>query len=230
LKKPSFFWTDFFTKLGPQIRLLPVPNFGVNICPSITGIKSDFISKLTPIANVSRLNLFNTCSLSSQCVGASVQIQTLGYLFPKLKSPMPGQNQAAQVNFIPVSFIRHYPFDFYLRFLSPPFLDRSYPPSFLFVLRPIRHLISSVLWELLILASSLQPNPKESPSERLYQGLPCGKTPLRTGLCPLWQAGEIGIKGYLQITTPKPRLGTVSTSPNVWSYLWLRPQRTKIFW
>jgi hypothetical protein len=30
LKKPSFFRTDFFTKLGPQIRLLPVPNFGVN--------------------------------------------------------------------------------------------------------------------------------------------------------------------------------------------------------
>jgi hypothetical protein len=30
LKKPSFFGTDFFTKLGPQIRLPPVPNFGVN--------------------------------------------------------------------------------------------------------------------------------------------------------------------------------------------------------
>jgi hypothetical protein len=30
LERPSFFRTDFFTKLGPQIRLLPVPNFGVN--------------------------------------------------------------------------------------------------------------------------------------------------------------------------------------------------------
>jgi hypothetical protein len=30
LEKPSFFRTDFFTKLGPQIRLLPVPNFGVD--------------------------------------------------------------------------------------------------------------------------------------------------------------------------------------------------------
>jgi hypothetical protein len=30
LKKPSFSWTDFFTKLGSQIRLPPVPNFGVN--------------------------------------------------------------------------------------------------------------------------------------------------------------------------------------------------------
>jgi hypothetical protein len=29
-KKPSFSWTDFLTELGPQIRLLPVPNFGVN--------------------------------------------------------------------------------------------------------------------------------------------------------------------------------------------------------
>jgi hypothetical protein len=35
LKKPSFSRTDFFTELGPQIRLLPVPNFGVNtyFCP-----------------------------------------------------------------------------------------------------------------------------------------------------------------------------------------------------
>jgi hypothetical protein len=32
-------WTDFFTKLGPQIRLPPVPNFGVNICPFNYGIK-----------------------------------------------------------------------------------------------------------------------------------------------------------------------------------------------
>jgi hypothetical protein len=33
LKKPYFFWTDFFTRLGPQIRLHHVPNFSVNICP-----------------------------------------------------------------------------------------------------------------------------------------------------------------------------------------------------
>jgi hypothetical protein len=39
LKKPSFFWMDFFTKLSPQIRLPPVPNFGVNICPFNYGIK-----------------------------------------------------------------------------------------------------------------------------------------------------------------------------------------------
>jgi hypothetical protein len=79
--------------------------------------KSDFIPKLTPVASVFKLNLFNTYSLSSQSIGASVQIQTLGHLFPKLKSPMAGQNQAAQVNFIPISFIRHHLFDFYLKFL-----------------------------------------------------------------------------------------------------------------
>jgi hypothetical protein len=62
--------------------------------------KSDFISKLIPMANVFKLNLFNTYSLSPQSIGASIQIQTLGHLFPKLKSPMAGQNQAAQVNSI----------------------------------------------------------------------------------------------------------------------------------
>jgi hypothetical protein len=79
--------------------------------------KSEFIPKLTPIANVFKLNMFNTYSLSSQSIGASIQIQTLGHLSPKLESSMAGQNQAAQVNFIPVSFIRHYLFDFYLKFL-----------------------------------------------------------------------------------------------------------------
>jgi hypothetical protein len=69
--------------------------------------KSDFIPKLTPIANVFKLNLYNTYSLSLQSIGAFVQIQTLGHLFPKLKSPVAGQNQAAQVNSIPISFIRH---------------------------------------------------------------------------------------------------------------------------
>jgi hypothetical protein len=39
LKKPSFSRTDFSTKLGPPIRLLPVPKFGVNICPFNYGIK-----------------------------------------------------------------------------------------------------------------------------------------------------------------------------------------------
>jgi hypothetical protein len=82
--------------------------------------KSDFIPKLTPIANVFKLNLFNTYSLSSQSIGASVQIQTLGHPSPKLESSMAGQNQAAQVNFTPVSFIRHYPFSIFTSDFSPP--------------------------------------------------------------------------------------------------------------
>jgi hypothetical protein len=69
--------------------------------------KSDFIPKSTPVANVFKLNLFNTYSLSLQSIGAFVQIQTLGHLFPKLESSMAGQNQATQVNSIPVSFMRH---------------------------------------------------------------------------------------------------------------------------
>jgi hypothetical protein len=39
LKKSSSAGPDFFTKLGPQIRLSPVPIFGVNICPFNYGIK-----------------------------------------------------------------------------------------------------------------------------------------------------------------------------------------------
>jgi hypothetical protein len=80
--------------------------------------KNSFIPKLTPIANVFWLNVFNTYSLSSQSIGASVQIQTLGRPSPKLESSMAGQNQAVQVNFIPVSFIWHSPFRFLLQ-ISP---------------------------------------------------------------------------------------------------------------
>jgi hypothetical protein len=80
--------------------------------------KSDFIPKLTPIANVFKLILFNTYSLSSQSIGVSVKIQTQGHLSPKLESSMADQNQAAQVNFTPVSFIWHYPFRFLLQ-ISP---------------------------------------------------------------------------------------------------------------
>jgi hypothetical protein len=98
--------------------------------PLLLRDKSDFIPKLTPIANVFKLNLFNTYSLSSQSIRASVQIQNLGHLFPKLKSPMAGQNQAAQVNSIPATFIRHYFFRFLPQISSPLFLNRSFPSSF----------------------------------------------------------------------------------------------------
>jgi hypothetical protein len=192
--------------------------------------KSVFIPKLTPITNVFKSNMFNTYSSSLQPIGVSVQIQTLDHLFSKLKSSMADQNQAAQVNFTPLRFIRHYFSNSYLRFLLLFPFDRSFPLSFWFILRPTRHLISSDLWEPPIPASSLQLNPKESPSKWLYQGLPCGKMLSRTGLCPQLKVGEISIRGYLQIIAPRPAIGIASASLNAWSYPWLRPQRIKIFW
>jgi hypothetical protein len=69
--------------------------------------KSDFIQKLTADTNVFKSNLFNTYSFSLQSIGVFVQIQTLGHLFPKLKSSVADQNQAAQVNLIPLKSIRH---------------------------------------------------------------------------------------------------------------------------
>jgi hypothetical protein len=69
--------------------------------------KSDFIPKLTANTNVLKSNLFNTYSFSLQSIRVFVQIQTLGHLFPKLKSSMADQNQAAQVNLIPLKSIRH---------------------------------------------------------------------------------------------------------------------------
>jgi hypothetical protein len=92
--------------------------------------KNDFIPKLTPIANVFKSNLFNTYSLSLQSIEVSVQIQTLGHLFPKLKSSMAGKNQVAQVNSTPLRPFDIILFDFYLIFLPPSSLDRSFPPSF----------------------------------------------------------------------------------------------------
>jgi hypothetical protein len=83
--------------------------------------KSDFIPKLTVNANTSKSNLFNTYSFSLQSTGVSAQIQTLGHLFPKPKSSMADQNQAAQVNFIPLKSIRHYPFRLLPQILSSAF-------------------------------------------------------------------------------------------------------------
>jgi hypothetical protein len=62
--------------------------------------------------NVSELNPFNTHSFLLQSVGVSAQIQTLGHQSPKLKSPMVDQDQALQVNLIPLRPIRYYFFRF----------------------------------------------------------------------------------------------------------------------
>jgi hypothetical protein len=109
----------FFHQAGLTNQTLSCTKFWCWHMPLQLRDKSDFIPKLTPIANVSRLNLFKPYSLSSQSIGASVQIQTLGHPSPKLEPSMAGQNQSAQVNFIPASFIRHYPFRYLLPQISP---------------------------------------------------------------------------------------------------------------
>jgi hypothetical protein len=60
---------------------------------------------------------------------------------------------------------------------------------------------------------------KRIPFKEALSGPLCGKMLSRTGLCPQSQAGEIGTRGYLQITTPKPVIGTTSASRSAWSYL-----------
>jgi hypothetical protein len=80
--------------------------------------------------NVSELNLFNTHSFLLQSVGVPAQIETLGHQSSKLKSSMADQNQAVQVNLVPLRSIQYHFFDPHLRFLLLSFLDRLYPPSF----------------------------------------------------------------------------------------------------
>jgi hypothetical protein len=76
--------------------------------------------------NVFELNPFNTYSPLLQSVGVPAQIQTLGHQSLKLESSMADQNQAVQVNLIPLRSIRYYD----LRFLLLSLPDRLYPPSF----------------------------------------------------------------------------------------------------
>jgi hypothetical protein len=144
--------------------------------------------------NVSELNPFNTHSFLSQSVGVPAQIQTLGHQSPKLKSSMADQNQAVQVNLIPLRSIRYYFFDSHLRFLLLSFLDRLYPSSFWFPLRINHHPISSDLWESLTPLSLLKPNPKESPLKQLCQDPMSGKTLSKPSPCPQLQVGETGIR------------------------------------
>jgi hypothetical protein len=80
--------------------------------------------------NVSELNLFNTHSFHLQSVGVSAQIQTLGHQSPSSNLQMADQDQALQINFIPLRSIWYYLFDSHLRFPLLSSLDRLYPPSF----------------------------------------------------------------------------------------------------
>jgi hypothetical protein len=45
-------WMGFFTKLGPRIRLPPVPNFGVNTCLHITQAVSGWQLSLGTLAHL----------------------------------------------------------------------------------------------------------------------------------------------------------------------------------
>jgi hypothetical protein len=202
----------FITKLGPQVSLSPVPFFGVNICPFNYGIKVILFRNWPQTLNVFKSNLFN--AIFPPVIRWSLH-SDLNPRSPTFKLKPSMADQAIQVNFIPLRFIRYYLSDSHLRFIFPPFLDRSYPPSFWFTLRTTQHLISSVLWESLIPASSLKPNPGESPLKRLYQGPSCGKMLSRTGLYPQLQAGETGTRGYSQITVQKPAIGTPFVLPSV---------------
>jgi hypothetical protein len=66
LERPSFSRTDFFTKLGPQIRLLPVPNFGVNSYAIRGSRRND--SAATPRAANN-----NSSTLMTRCVPLMMQ-------------------------------------------------------------------------------------------------------------------------------------------------------------
>jgi hypothetical protein len=72
--------------------------------------KSDFYSEIDHKRQYLQVKSVQHLFFLLQSIGVSAYIQTLGHLFPKLKSPMVDQNQAAQVNLIPLKSIRHYPF------------------------------------------------------------------------------------------------------------------------
>jgi hypothetical protein len=84
----------FFTKLGPQVSLFPVPIFGVNIFPFNYGIKSDFIPELTINAQRLRAKSIQQPFFPPPTVGIFAQTQTLVHQTFELKSsngrPRPG--------------------------------------------------------------------------------------------------------------------------------------------
>jgi hypothetical protein len=80
--------------------------------------------------NVSELNLFNTHS--PPCNPLESPLRSKPYVInpPSSNLQMADQDQALQVNLIPLRSIRYYLFDSHLRFHLLSFLDRLYPPRF----------------------------------------------------------------------------------------------------
>jgi hypothetical protein len=115
---------EFLTELDPQVRLLTLPNFGVNICPFNYGIKVILFRQRLQIESIrhpfSLFAIHRSLRLDPNPISP----------FPELKSSMVGQNQAAQVNSSPVSFIRHLTFQFLPEISSPPSSSGSFPLSF----------------------------------------------------------------------------------------------------
>jgi hypothetical protein len=84
--------------------------------------KSNFVPQLTPATNI-QLESVNTCS-SFFSIRRNPRLDSNPRsLCSKLRSPMAAQNQDAQVNPLPVGFIRHLGFQFYLRFRFRFFLQ-----------------------------------------------------------------------------------------------------------
>jgi hypothetical protein len=122
----------FSCQIRPTCQSLPVPIFGVNICPFNYGIKDDFISELTintrcPQAESGQHPFFPPSNRWSLRLDPNPSSST----FPSFNLQMANQDQALQVNPIPLKHIRYYlsripswifPF--------PPFvLDRLYLPK-----------------------------------------------------------------------------------------------------
>jgi hypothetical protein len=73
------------------------------------------------VLNISELILFKTDSFLLQSVRVSAQIQTLDPQSPSSNLQMADQDQAFQVNFIPLRSIQYYFFDSHLKFFSSAF-------------------------------------------------------------------------------------------------------------
>jgi hypothetical protein len=75
--------------------------------------KSDFIPKLTAIANVFKSNPFNTYSLFPQFIGVFVQTQTLGHLSPQAQIFNGGSKSSCSGKFHPRKFQSALPFSIF---------------------------------------------------------------------------------------------------------------------
>jgi hypothetical protein len=129
LEKPSFFRTDFFTKLGPQFRLLPVPNFGVNICPFNYGIKVIY-SEID--SNRQRLQIESVQHLFSlPAIHRSLRPDpNPRSSFPQAQILNGRSKSSCSCKFHPHKLHSAFPFRFLPQISPTPFLNRSFPPSF----------------------------------------------------------------------------------------------------